>query len=114
MSDAGPRVRYDDQTQMPPYGPSHRPPTPPSNWFRENSTLIYFLVAQLIAIGAGGASMLAYFTKLETRVSIMETRGAEYTVARMTKIDERLAILEQKINSNQDQIKRIIDRVLNK
>jgi len=35
-------------------------------------------------------------------------------VARMTRIDERLAVLEQKINANQDQIKRIIDRVLNK
>jgi len=114
MSDAGPRVRFDDQTQMPPYGPHRQQSLPPSNWFKENSTLIYFLAAQLIAIGAAGASMLAYFTKLETRVSIMETRGAEYTVARMTKIDERLAILEQKINSNQDQIRRIIDRVLNK
>lgn len=83
-----------------------------TSWFKENSTLIYFLVAQLIAIGAGGASMLAYFTKLETRVSIMETRGAEYTVSRMSRIDERITVLEQKISSNQESIKRIIDRVL--
>jgi hypothetical protein len=109
----GPRERYDDRSRIMPYGPA---PTPPpqeaKSWIKENSTLIYFLVAQLIAIGAGGASMLAYFTKLETRVSIMETRGAEYTVSRMSKIDERLTVLEGKINTNQDQIRRIIEQVL--
>ena len=52
-------------------------------WIRDNSTLIYFLIAQFIAIGAGAASILAYAVKLETRVMTMETRGAEYTVARM-------------------------------
>jgi len=46
------------------------------NWFRQNSTLIYFLIAQFIALGAGGASMLAYMVKLETRVYTMEHRGA--------------------------------------
>jgi len=46
-------------------------------WFRANATLVYFLIAQFIAIGAGAASVLAYMVKLETRVSIMETRGAE-------------------------------------
>ena len=39
----------------------------PRSWFRENSTLIYFLIAQVIAIGGGAAAMLAYFTKLETQ-----------------------------------------------
>jgi hypothetical protein len=40
-------------------------------WVRENSTLLYFLVAQFIAIGAAVASFFAYMVKLETRVSIM-------------------------------------------
>ena len=79
------------------------------SWFRENSTLIYFLIAQFIALGAAGASTLAYFTKLETRVSIMETRGAEYTVDRMNKIDQRITILEQKIDKNANSVERIID-----
>ena len=56
---------------------------PIKNWVKENSTLVGFLVAQLLAIGALGASGFAYMIKLETRVSIMETRGAEYSVARM-------------------------------
>ena len=87
--------------------------TAPS-WFRENSTLIYFLIAQVLAIGAGGASILAYMVKLETRVSIMETRGAEYSVARMAKMEERITILEQQVDQNTSQISRIIDQYLKK
>jgi hypothetical protein len=83
-----------------------------TSWFRENSTLIYFLIAQLIAIGAGGASMLAYFTKLETRVSIMEDRGAAYTVARMDEMKLKIAVLEQQIESNESSIKRIVEQYL--
>ena len=71
--------------------------------------MIYFLIAQMLAIGAGGASVLAYFTKLETRVSIMETRGAEYSVARMAKMEERITIIEQRQHRNEEQIKRIVD-----
>ncbi len=83
-----------------------------SSWFRENSTLIYFLIAQLIAIGAGGASMLAYFTKLETRVSIMEDRGAAYTVSRMDEMKLKIAVLEQQIEANELSIKRIVEQYL--
>jgi hypothetical protein len=32
----------------------------------ENSTLVCFLIGQLIVIGGAGASTLAYFTRLET------------------------------------------------
>ena len=84
----------------------------PKSWFRENSTLIYFLVAQLIAIGGGAAAMLAYFTKLETRVSIMEERGAAYTVGRMDEMKLKIAVLEHQINQNEDQINRIRDILL--
>ena len=41
------------------------------SWLRENSTLVYFLLAQFVAIGAGAASVLAYMVKLETRVNTM-------------------------------------------
>jgi hypothetical protein len=44
----------------------------------------------------------------------METRGAEYTVARMAKVDERITILEQKINQNEASIRRLIDEYLKK
>jgi uncharacterized coiled-coil protein SlyX len=79
------------------------------SWLRENSTLVYFLIAQFIAIGAAGASVLAYMVKLETRVSIMETRGAAFTVSRMDEMKLAIAKLQQDIDKNEDSIKRIID-----
>ena len=78
-------------------------------WFKENSTLVYFLIAQVAALGVGGASFFAYMVKLETRTTILETRGAEYTVARLNKMDERLTILEQNSNKNTASIDKIID-----
>ena len=41
------------------------------NWIKDNSGLVIFLVAQMLALGAGAASVLAYMVKLETRVHIM-------------------------------------------
>jgi len=76
-------------------------------WFRENSTLAYFLFAQTVVLAGAGASTLAYFTKLENRVSTMETRGAQYTVARMDDMKLSIARLEQSIEKNEDQIKLI-------
>jgi exopolysaccharide biosynthesis protein len=84
------------------------------SWMRENSALIYFLIAQFIAIGAGSASILAYMVKLETRVSTMETRGAEYTVARMDEMKRRITVLEQGIAQNEKSIDRIVDTMTKK
>ena len=78
-------------------------------WIRQNSTLIYFLIAQFIAIGAGAASVLAYMVKLETRVNTMETRGAAYTVARMDEMKLAIAKLQQDIDKNEHSIDRIVD-----
>jgi hypothetical protein len=78
-------------------------------WVRDNSTLVYFLIAQALAIGTGGVSILTYMVRLETRVSIMETRGAAYTVERLTKVDDRITILEQHVQRNSSQIERIVD-----
>jgi len=81
-------------------------------WFRENSTLAYFLFAQTVVLAGAGASTLAYFTKLENRVSTMETRGAQYTVARMDDMKLAIAKLEQSIEKNEQAIERIKDVLL--
>ena len=86
-----------------------RPNPATENWLRQNSTLFYFLIAQFIAIGAGAASVLAYMVKLEVRVHTMETRGAEFTVARMDDLKLRIAQLEQATKKNEESIQRIID-----
>lgn len=51
---------------------------------------------------------MAYAVKLETRVYTMEHRGAEYTVARMEEMKLRIAVLEQRITRNEEQITRIV------
>lgn len=86
-------------------------------WFQNNSTLLGFLAAQSVAILVGAASILTYAVKLETRVSIMETRGAEYTVARLNAIDQRLTVLEGMTRGNKESIDRMVEvmtRELNK
>jgi hypothetical protein len=79
------------------------------SWFRENHTLVIFLIAQAIAVGAAAAAILAYSVKLETRVYTMETRGAEYTVARMEEMKMRITVLEQNQQKNAAQLERIVD-----
>jgi hypothetical protein len=82
------------------------------SWVRENSTLVVFLVGQLLAFGTAGASILAYMVKLETRVYIMETRGAEYTVDRMNKFDQRITIMEQRVDAAASRLERIVDQFM--
>jgi len=84
------------------------------SWFRENHTLVIFLVAQAIAVGTAAAAILAYSVRLETRVSIMETRGAEYTVARMEEMKQRITVLEQKADRHTTQIERMVDLLTKK
>ena len=79
------------------------------SWFRENQTLVYFLVAQTVALGAAGLSVTAYMVRLETRVHTMETRGAEYTVARIALLEQRITILEQSTKRHEAQILRVVD-----
>jgi uncharacterized coiled-coil protein SlyX len=83
------------------------------SWLRENATLVYFLIAQFIAAAIGGASMLAYFTKLEERVHILEVRGSPH----LAEINNRLTVTEKETQKNSDRVDRIVDiltRELNK
>ena len=82
------------------------------SWLKENQTLALFLVAQLIALGAASAAIIAYSVKLETRVAIMETRGAEYSVARMNAMTNQITVLEQKIEKNEESIQRLVDQYI--
>ena len=79
------------------------------SWVKENHTLVMFLLAQFLAIGAGAASILAYAVKLETQVTTMEVRGAAYTVARMDEMKLKINSLETRIERNEDTLKRVVD-----
>jgi hypothetical protein len=79
------------------------------DWVQTNSVLVTFLGAQAFALATGGAAIVAYTVKMEGRVSILENRGAPYTVDRLNRIDERLTILEQIGRTNGASIDRIVD-----
>jgi hypothetical protein len=75
------------------------------SWVAENQTLIYFLVAQAIAIGAAVISIVAYSVRLETRVNTLEVRGSPH----LSEINNRLTVLEKQIEANKQSIDRIVD-----
>jgi hypothetical protein len=79
------------------------------SFFREHSAILLALGAQFVAVGAAAASLLAYMVRLETRVSIMEERGAAYTVSRMDEMKLKINGLETQIEQNENSIKRVID-----
>lgn len=74
--------------------------------------MVVFLLAQIVALGAAGAAIIAYTVKLETRVHIMETRGAEFTVAKLNEFNQRITSLEGNIKDNKDRIDRILTELL--
>ena len=73
-------------------------------WLKENQTLVYFLVAQGIAIGAAVLSITSYSVKLESRVSTLEVRGSPHLAV----IDNRLTVLESQTRDNKESIDRIV------
>lgn len=75
------------------------------SWFNENQTLVYFLVAQVVAIAAAVLSMTAYMVRLETRVITLEVRGSPH----LGVIDNRLTVLEKQTEANKQSIDRIVD-----
>lgn len=74
-------------------------------WVKENSTLVYFLIAQAVGIGAVVLSMTAYMVRLETRVNTLEVRGSPH----LTVIDNRLTVLESQTRTNKESLDRIVD-----
>jgi hypothetical protein len=75
------------------------------SWIRENSTLVYFLIAQALAIFGAVLSMTAYMVRLETRVATMETRGSPH----LADINTRLTVLEGQTKTNKDSLDRIVN-----
>ncbi len=75
------------------------------SWFSDNQTLVYFLVAQALAIGAAAISIIAYSVRLETRVNTLEVRGSPH----LSVIDNRLTVLEKQTEANKGSIDRIVD-----
>ena len=80
-------------------------PTAARSWFSENQALVYFLVAQAIALGAVGISIIEYAVRLETRVHTLEVRGSP----RLAEINNRLTVLESQTQTHKQSIDRIVE-----
>lgn len=78
------------------------------SWLHDNQTLVYFLLAQAIAIGAAVLSITAYMVRLETRVATLETRGSPHLAV----IDNRLTVLEKATENNKQSIDRVVEIML--
>ena len=77
------------------------------SWVKENATLIYFLIAQAIALGTAGAYGLSYMVQLESRVNALETRGSPH----LSEINTRLTVLESKTANNNEHINKNDERI---
>jgi uncharacterized coiled-coil protein SlyX len=75
------------------------------SWIKENATLVYFLIAQAIAIGAAVLSMTAYMVKLEARVDTLEVRGSPH----LAEINNRLTVTEKETEANEQRLNRVIE-----
>jgi len=82
------------------------------SFWQQNHTLIAFLGAQLVTLGAAAAWMISYSVKLEQRVMTLETRGAEYSVARLNNIDQKLTAMEGGLKEHEARINRMLAEIL--
>ena len=74
-------------------------------WFHNNQTLVYFLIAQAVAISTTGVSLIAYMVKLETRVAILEVRGSPH----LAEINTRLTVLEGATQDNKQRLDKMAE-----
>jgi hypothetical protein len=79
--------------------------TTAGSWLKENSTLIYFLAAQMFALVSVGAYGLSYMVTLEGRVQTLELRGSSH----LADINNRLTVTEKETEANKKSLTRIID-----
>lgn len=78
------------------------------SWVKENATLVYFLIAQTIALMSALAYIVNWKADLESRVHILETRGSSH----LAEINSRLTVTEKETETNNHRIDRIIEIML--
>lgn len=67
--------------------------------------MLYFLLAQALALAGIGVSIISYMVRLETRVSTLEVRGSPH----LSEINNRLTVLESVTRTNKDSLDRVVD-----
>jgi uncharacterized coiled-coil protein SlyX len=75
------------------------------SWFKDNSTLVGFLVAQAVAAAAVAVSLITYSVNLENRVTTLEVRGSPH----LAEINNRLTVTEKETEANKARIDRVVE-----
>jgi hypothetical protein len=78
------------------------------SWVRENTTLVYFLVAQTLALMSALAYIVNWKADIESRVHILEERGSPHLAA----INNRLTVTEKETEANKARIDRMVEIML--
>jgi hypothetical protein len=66
------------------------------SWVKENATLVYFLIAQTVALASGLTYIVNWKSDLESRVHILEVRGSPH----LAEINNRLTVTEKETQAN--------------
>lgn len=78
------------------------------SWVKENQGLVFFLIAQTIALTSGLAYIVNWKADLESRVHILEERGSPH----LAQINNRLTVTEKETQANSARIDRIVEIML--
>ncbi len=78
-----------------------------TSWVKQNATLVYFLIAQALALMSGLAIIVNWKADLESRVHILEERGSPHLAA----INNRLTVTEKETEANRIRIDNSIARI---
>lgn len=78
------------------------------SWVRENATLVYFLIAQTLALMSALAYIVNWKADMESRVNIIETRGSSH----LGEINNRLTVTEKETENNTHRLDRIVEIML--
>lgn len=81
---------------------------PIKSWVKENQGLVFFLIAQTIALTSGLAYIVNWKADLESRVHILEERGSPH----LAQINNRLTVTEKETQANSARIDRVVEIML--
>lgn len=79
-----------------------------TSWVKQNATLVYFLLGQLLAIFAGLAYIVNWKADLEGRIYILEERGSPH----LAEINRKLTVTEKETENQGRRIDRITEIML--
>ena len=79
-----------------------------TSWVRQNATLVYFLLGQLLALFAALAYIVNWKADLESRIHILEERGSPH----LAQINNRLTVTEKETQAQGARIDRVVEIML--